>query len=135
MSATAVPPAATISAATVGRRLGVGALALHRAAEVVDDDARAARREQARVGAADAAPRAGDDRDAPVEAVLAQTVLVQAATGASKPEEPAEGAAEDGRALVVGDAGELLSRSAPGCRGTCPRRAGSRCPTRSSTSR
>ena len=65
-----------------GRRPGVGALAPHRAAEVVDDDARAPRREQPRVGAPDAPPRAGDDRDAPVEAVLAQPGLTQAGTGA-----------------------------------------------------
>ena len=39
VSAIAAPPAATISAATGRRRFGVRALALHRAAEVVDDDA------------------------------------------------------------------------------------------------
>ncbi len=45
VSAIAAPPAATISAATVDGRSGVGAVALHRAAEVVDDDAaRRARR-------------------------------------------------------------------------------------------
>src|SRR5262249_12849426 len=56
---------------------GVLTIAPHRAAEVVDDHARAARREQRRVGAADAAPRAGDDGDASLEAEL-----VQAATDA-----------------------------------------------------
>ena len=62
------------------RRRGVGALAPDRAAEVVDHDRRAALGQQVRVGAADAAPGAGDDGDAPVEAELAQ-----AGTGASKP--------------------------------------------------
>ena len=49
---------------------GVGAVAVHRAAEVVDDDAGAPLGEQARVGPAEAAPGAGDDRDPSVEAVL-----------------------------------------------------------------
>ena len=53
-----------------------------------------------------------------------------AVTGGSKPEQPAERAAEHRGPLVGGDAAELLARSAPGCRGTCLRRAGSRCPTR-----
>jgi hypothetical protein len=53
-----------------GRRSDVLTDAAHRAAEVVDHDARAPVGEQQRMGAADAAPRAGDDRDAPVEAVL-----------------------------------------------------------------
>ena len=66
-----------------GRGLGVGAVSLHRAAEVVDDDARAAFGEQPRVGAADPASRAGDDGDASVE-----TVLVQAGTGALNPRRP-----------------------------------------------
>ncbi len=70
VSAIAAPPAATISAATDGRGFGVGADALHRAAEVVDDDAGASVGEQACVRPADAASRAGDDRDAPLEAVL-----------------------------------------------------------------
>ncbi len=83
VSAMASPPAATISAATVGGRLGVGADALHRATEVVDHDAGAAVGEQLGVGAADAASGAGDDRDAPVEAVLPQAV-----TGASSPRIP-----------------------------------------------
>ena len=48
-----------------GRR--VGAVAVGAAAEVVDDDRRAFGREQQRVTAADAAPRAGDDRDLAVE--------------------------------------------------------------------
>ena len=50
-------------------------------------------------------------------------------------EEVAERAAEHRGPLVGGDAGELAARSAPGSRGTCLRRAGSRCPTRSSTRR
>ena len=57
-----------------GRRSGVGAVALHRAAEVVDDDAaRPASASRQRVRPADAAARAGDDRDPPVEAVLVHT--------------------------------------------------------------
>ena len=52
-----------------GRRLGVGADAFHRAAEVVDDDAGAPLGEQERMGPADAASRARDDRDPPLEAV------------------------------------------------------------------
>ena len=70
VSAIAAPPAATISAATADAGPASVADAVHRAAEVVDDDARAPVGEQQRVGPADAAPRAGDDRDAPVEAVL-----------------------------------------------------------------
>ena len=58
-------------------RLGVGANALNRAAEVVDDDGRPARREQKRVGASDAPPGTGDDRDPAVK-----TMRVQAGTGA-----------------------------------------------------
>ena len=55
-----------------GRRgAGIRAVALHRSTEVVDDDTRAACREQTRVRATDPAPRAGDDRDASVEADLA----------------------------------------------------------------
>ena len=50
------------------RRCDVGARATHVAAEVVHDDRRALVREQERVGATDAAPRAGDDRDLAVEA-------------------------------------------------------------------
>ena len=50
----------------VGRRL-VGALAGVRAAEVVDDDLRALRRELERLAATDAPPRTGDDRDLAVE--------------------------------------------------------------------
>ena len=69
VSAIASPPAATISAGDGRRRAGVGAVALHRAAEVVDHDARAPLGEQPRVGPADPASRAGDDRDAPLEAV------------------------------------------------------------------
>ena len=48
-------------------------------------------------------------------------------------EEAAEGAADQRGPLVGGEVAELLRRSAPGCRGTCLPRAGSRCPTRSST--
>ena len=73
VSATAVAAGGDDLGGDGGRRRPASApVAVHRAAEVVDDDAGAPRGEQARVGAADAAPRAGDDRDAPVEAVLAQ---------------------------------------------------------------
>ena len=54
-----------------GRGLGVGADALHRAAEVVDDDAGAPLGEQVGMGAADPAAGARDDRDPSLEAVLA----------------------------------------------------------------
>ena len=50
-------------------------------------------------------------------------------------EDVGQGAADHRLALVVGHAVEQRWRSAPGCRGTCPRRGGSRCPTRSSTRR
>ncbi len=63
-----------------GGRFGVSAVAAHGPAEVVDDDASTPLGEQQRIGAADAASRAGDDGDAPLEAELAQ-----AATEASKP--------------------------------------------------
>ena len=61
------------------RRSGVRADALHRAAEVVDDDPRAPLGEQERVGPADPASRARDDRDAPFEAerAHASTLLVR----------------------------------------------------------
>ena len=49
------------------RGRGVGAFAAGAAAEVVDDDRGALAREQQRVAAADAAARAGDDRDLAVE--------------------------------------------------------------------
>ena len=39
-------------------------------------------------------------------------------------EQPAERAADHRRALVVGDAAELLRDAAPGCRGTCPSACG-----------
>ncbi len=63
-------PRPTISAATVDAGLGVGSDARHRAAEVVDDDARAPLGEQECMGPADTASRTRDDRDAPLEAVL-----------------------------------------------------------------
>ena len=49
------------------RRGAVGALAGARTAEVVHDDLRALAREEQRLGAPDAASRAGDDRDLAVE--------------------------------------------------------------------
>ena len=49
------------------RRARVAAVAVHVAAEIVDDDLGALAREQQRVLAAEAAPRAGDDRDPSVE--------------------------------------------------------------------
>ncbi len=63
-----------------GGRFGISAVAAHAPADVVDDDARAPLGEQECIGTADASSRAGDDRDAPLEAELAQ-----AATVASKP--------------------------------------------------
>ncbi len=53
----------------IGGRCGVGPDTLHRAAEVVDDDAGPSVGEEARVGPADPAPRSRDDGDAPVEPV------------------------------------------------------------------
>ena len=87
---------------------------------------RAALGEQARVGAADAAPGAGDDGDAPVEA---ERRLSSGRHRGLEAEEVAERAADHGLALVVGDAGHQRASAAPGCRGRCPRRGGSRCPT------
>src|SRR5207253_2134721 len=54
----------------LGGELGLAAAALLGAAEVVDDDPRAARGQQQRVRAPDRTARAGDDRDAPVEPQL-----------------------------------------------------------------
>ena len=76
VSATASPPAATISSTTVCAGPGVGAVALDRPAEVVDDDLRPARGQQAGVAAADAAAGAGDDRHPAVEAVRAHPWLL-----------------------------------------------------------
>ena len=56
----------------VGRRPGVGTRPVHGTAEVVDHDRGAAGREQQGVGPPDAPPRAGDDGDPAVEAVLAR---------------------------------------------------------------
>ena len=53
---------------------GISAVAGHRAAEIVDDDACPALGEQHGVGPADAAPGAGDDRDAAGEVERAQAV-------------------------------------------------------------
>ncbi len=53
------------------RRFGVRAIARHRAAEVVDDDARAPVGEQECIASADPTSRTRDDRDAPLEAVHA----------------------------------------------------------------
>ena len=108
MSATAVPPAAAISAHDVGRRAGVGTRPVHGAAEVVDHDRRAARGQQQGVGAADAPPRAGDDGDAAVEAVLARSRVAQAATGALKPSSPPSVPPTMASRSSVGMPGELL---------------------------
>ena len=72
-------------------RFGVCSDAVHRPAEVVDDDPGAPFGEQQRIGAADAAPRAGDDRDAPLETELAQAATEASNTHASgwPPEERA----------------------------------------------
>ena len=86
--------------------------------------------EQARVGPTDAAPGAGDDRDAPVEAVLAH--------GSSAPLRPAPGPRTPADRPACRRPWPCARRrgrrpsatpAAPGCRGTCPRRGGSRCPT------
>ena len=53
-----------------GRGFGVRSHSLHRATEIVDDDPRAPGGEQACIGSPDSASRAGDDGDAPLEAVL-----------------------------------------------------------------
>ena len=53
-----------------GRHRAIGPDALHGAPEVVDDDAGTTAGQQERVGAADAAARARDDRDASLETVL-----------------------------------------------------------------
>ena len=103
VSATAV--AARLDDAGHGRRAAGPSSApdaVHRSAEVVDDDAGAPLGEQARVGQADAAPRPGDDGDASVEVELAQ-----AGTGAFDPEQPGQRAADDGGPLVGGKVAEL----------------------------
>ena len=65
--AIAVPPALMISSATSCAGAGVVPGPLGAAAEVVDHHPGAALAEQQRVGPADAASRAGDDRDPAVE--------------------------------------------------------------------
>jgi hypothetical protein len=55
-----------------GGRSGVTTHASNRSTDVVDGDAGATRREQQRVRTPDAASRAGDDGDAPVEPELGQ---------------------------------------------------------------
>ena len=67
VSATAMPPSALdLLRGRVRRTLGPAA-AVDAAAEVVDDDLGAARREEERVLATEAAARAGDDRNLAVE--------------------------------------------------------------------
>ncbi len=58
-----------------------------------------------------------------------------AVTVGSNPSSPPSVPPTSAAALVGGEIAELASRGAPGSRGTCLRRAGSRCPTRSSTTR
>ena len=65
--ATARPPAASIWRTTCCAADCVAADPVDAAAQVVDHDRRAARREQQGVGAAQAAAGAGDDRDASFE--------------------------------------------------------------------
>ena len=122
----AAPPAATISAATVDARLGVGAVALHRAAEVVDDDAGAPRRRAA------ARRRAPMPRPAPVTTATrpSKRSSSQAATGAFEARGRRRGCRRGWPCARRRAHRRTARRSAPGCRGTCPRRAGSRCPTR-----
>ena len=70
-----------------------------------------------------------------IRGIAEPRLRASAADRGVEPEEPAERAADHGGPLVGGDDRRAASRSAPGCRGTCLRRAGSRCPTRSSTTR
>jgi hypothetical protein len=70
------------------RDVGVATGSVHRAAEVVDDDIGSSFREQDRVRAANAAPRAGDDRDASVEAVLVQAVTATGSKPSNRPSVP-----------------------------------------------
>ena len=70
VSAIAAPPAATISAAVEEAGSASAPVALHRTAEVVDDDAGASPGEQACVRSAEAASRARDDGDTTLEAAL-----------------------------------------------------------------
>ncbi len=71
---------------------------------------------------------------APKQASTRDAVL-RRATRRLEAEEAAEGAADHGGLLVGGNILEQPVDRAPGCRGTCLRRAGSRCPTRCSTRR
>ena len=82
-SAMADPPAAAISAATVDATPASAPTSLHGPAEVVDDDAGAPAGQQERVGATDAASRAGDDRDASLEAVHVHADPPSGAAGSS----------------------------------------------------
>ena len=71
VSAIATPPAATISAATVDAGPASAPTPCIEPPRSLTTTRAPRAGEQARVGAADAASRAGDDRDAPVEAELA----------------------------------------------------------------
>ena len=59
----------------------------------------------------------------------------QVGTGGREPQQPTQRAAEDGRPLGPGDIGELAGDQLRAAAGTCPPRAGSRCPRRWSTTR
>ena len=77
--ATASPPAALISSTTAWAAVRAAAGAVDRAAEVVHDDQRAAPGQLERVGAAEAAARAGDDRDLAVESEISHGVRIASA--------------------------------------------------------
>ena len=74
--ATAMPPAFLISATTCCGDLDVGALALGRAAEIVDHDLGALGGGQQRDLAPDAAPRAGDDDHLAFNALAGHALLM-----------------------------------------------------------
>ncbi len=75
-----------------GGRPGVRSGAVHRPAEVVDDDASPPLRQQQRIGAADATAGAGDDGSAPFEAELAQAAT-EVSNPSSRPKVPPTSAA------------------------------------------
>ena len=81
VSATASPPRSLISWAVLWAGPSVVALAAHRAAEVVDDDAGATAGQLEGVLAAEAAARAGDDRDLAVVADVCHSCLTSCAVG------------------------------------------------------
>ena len=105
--ATAVPPAATISATTSSAGGDVGA-AGHAVGvadpdpEVIDQHLRATRGEQEGVLATEVAPRAGDDDDLPVEPQLAARRDTRLATLTHLPAPDASGAGPLGPRSLLG---------------------------------